>query len=245
MGIQLHEYTTKSGEVILYTGKPDFARLEVLAEGFGDVWHSSLDQGFKNIFPELVYQTATFFWFVRDLENLDLCVNWRLNPEAFAVRKSVWETLGGFDEAYQNPIMQALDFGFNTVRNYGGVALYVKGLYEAQSANPIITVKDRYAFFIRNFKIDHALFMVYRKGLWNLKEWLALWYAKKNFIKKQPTTLVKARTLKPLAGNPTVSYIIPTMMRQDFTLQLLSDLQQQTYKPTQVVVVDASPENLS
>jgi hypothetical protein len=67
MGIQLHEYITKSGEVILYTGKPDFSRLEVLASGFGDVWHSSLDQGFKNIFPELVYQTATFFWFVRDL----------------------------------------------------------------------------------------------------------------------------------------------------------------------------------
>lgn len=243
MGIQLHEYITKSGEVILYTGNPDFSRLEVLAAGFGDVWHSSLDQGFKNIFPELVYQTATFFWFVRDLENLDLCVNWRLNPEAFAVRKSVWETLGGFDEAYQNPIMQALDFGFNTVRNYGGVALYVKGLYEAQSANRIITVKDRYTFFIRNFKIDHALFMVYRKGLWNLKEWLALWYAKKNFKKKQSTRLVKARMLKPLEGNPTVSYIIPTMMRQDFTVQLLADLQQQTYKPTQVVVVDATPEN--
>ena len=66
MGIKLNEYITKSGEVILYTGKPDFSRLEVLAAGFGDVWHSSLDQGFKNIFPELVYQTATFFWFVRD-----------------------------------------------------------------------------------------------------------------------------------------------------------------------------------
>ena len=61
MGIQLHEYITKSGEVILYTGKPDFSRLEVLAEGFGDVWHSSLDQGFKNIFSTTAAQTGVAF----------------------------------------------------------------------------------------------------------------------------------------------------------------------------------------
>ena len=32
-------------------------------------------------------------------------------------------------------------------------------------------------------------------------------------------------------------------MRQDFTLNLLSDLSKQTYLPTQVIVVDATPEN--
>lgn len=244
MGIKLNEYITKSGEVILYNGTPDFSRLEELSEGFGDVWHSSLDQGFKNIFPEIVYQTATFFWYVKDLENLDLCINWRINPYQFAVRKSVWETLGGFDEDLINPIMQGLDFGYNTVRGNGGIVLYVKGLFEAgNEENLTITTKDRYVFFIKNFKIDHAIFMVYRKGLWNLKEWAALFYAKRNFKKKHHKAIVQARVLEPLQGNPTVSYIIPTMMRQDFTLQLLSDLQNQTYKPTQVVVVDATPEN--
>jgi glycosyltransferase involved in cell wall biosynthesis len=34
------------------------------------------------------------------------------------------------------------------------------------------------------------------------------------------------------------------MMRQDFTIQLLNDLNNQSYLPTQVIVVDATPENL-
>ena len=41
-----------------------------------------------------------------------------------------------------------------------------------------------------------------------------------------------------------MSYIIPTMMRQDFTLKLLNDLENQTYKPFEVIVVDATPENV-
>ncbi|WP_431243026.1 glycosyltransferase family 2 protein [Flavobacterium sp. P21] len=40
-----------------------------------------------------------------------------------------------------------------------------------------------------------------------------------------------------------MSYIIPTMMRQDFTLRLLQDLAVQTYPLSQVVIVDATPEN--
>nr|MBP6556915.1 family 2 glycosyl transferase [Flavobacterium sp.] len=163
MGIILNEYTTKSGEIILYKGSPNFERLEELAGGFGDVWHSSLDQGFKNIFPEIVYQTATFFWYVKDLENLDLCINWRINPHQFAVRKSIWDAFDGFDTDYQNPIMQALDFGYNTLRANGGIVLYVKGLFEdKREENLSISTKDRFAFFIKNFKIDHAIFMVYR-----------------------------------------------------------------------------------
>lgn len=59
--IQLKEYTTASGEILLYAGLPDFQQLEVLSTGAGDIWHSSFEQGYKNAFPELVYQTAVFF----------------------------------------------------------------------------------------------------------------------------------------------------------------------------------------
>jgi glycosyltransferase involved in cell wall biosynthesis len=243
--IFLNEYVTASGEIILYNGNPNFEKLEDLSNGVGDIWHSSFEQGFKNAFPEIVYQTATFFWYVKDLDNLDLCMSWRINPFAFAVRKSVWETLNGFDKEYENPIIQAFDFGFNTVRNYGGVVLYAKGLYENEDIQKIaITRRDRYAFYIKNFKKDHAIFMIYRKGVFNILEWKAYLFAKKKFKQRSETLIVKPRKLKPIKGNSTVSYIIPTMMRQDFTFQLLEDLQNQTYKPTQVVVVDATPENL-
>jgi len=240
----LKEYKTVSGEIILYTGNPNFELLELLSLGAGDIWHSSFEEGYKNAFPELVYQTATFFWYLNDFDNLDECVSWRVNPNAFAVRKSVWETLNGFDAEYLNPQMQALDFGYNALRNSGAVPLYVKGLFEEAKIEEInITAKDRYAFFIKNFKLEHAIFMLYREGFWKWKEGQAFFYAKKHFRKMDPKPTIKPRTLHPIEGNPTVSYIIPTMMRQDFTLQLLQDLASQTYPPAQVVLVDATPEN--
>lgn len=241
---QLKEFKTNGGESIFYTGKPNFDRLEELSQGAGDIWHSSFEQGYKNAFSELVYQTATFFWYLNDFDNLNECVSWRINPNAFAVRKSVWETLNGFDKDYKNRQMQALDFGYNALRVSGAVPLYVNGLFEAAAKEAInITAKDRYTFFIKNFKLEHAIFMLYREGFWKMKEWQAFFYAKKHFRKTYSKQIIKPRTLNPIRGNPTVSYIIPTMMRQNFTLQLLNDLANQTYPPSQVVLVDATPEN--
>lgn len=238
-----NEFVTTTGEIILYNGKPDLEKLEILSSGVGDIWHSSFEQGYKNAFPELVYQTATFFWYINDFDNLDECVSWRINPDFFAIRKSVWETLGGFDPEYQNPQIQALDFGYNALRNSAAIPLYIKGLFENNAKDKInITVKDRYTFFVKNFKKEHAVFMLYRKGLWKLKEWNAFFYASKNFTKSNTKPVVKPRDLKEITGNPTVSYIIPTMMRQDFTLKLLNDLVNQNYPVSQVVVVDATPE---
>ena len=238
------EYKTVSGEIILYTGDLNTQRLEDLANGYGDIWHSSFEQGYKNAFLDIAIQGSVLFWYVIDFDDLDECVSWRINPNHFAVRKTVWELLGGFDDDFDGIQMKALDFGFNALRFQGVVPLYVKGLFETETKESVeISTRDRYIFFIKNFKIDHALFMIYRKGLFNLSEWSAYRFASNNFQQRKESSIVSPRKLKPIEGNPTVSYIIPTMMRQDFTCQLLEDLQNQTYKPTQVVIVDATPEN--
>jgi len=240
--MKLEEYKSDSGLIILYVGQPDFEKLEQLAMGAGDIWHSSFEQGYKNVFPELVYQTATFFWYLNDFDNLEQCVSWRVNPNAFAVRKTVWDTLNGFDTEYKNPQIKALNFGYNAVRNSGVVSLYVKDLFTTFEIEKInISARDRYTFFIKNFKLGHALFMIYRQGFWKWKEWDAFFYAKNNFKKSKLKPIVKPRVLKEIDGNPKVSYIIPTMFRQDYTLQLLADLESQSFAVTQVVVVDATP----
>ncbi|HJS01102.1 MAG TPA: glycosyltransferase [Flavobacterium sp.] len=242
--MKLKEYKTDSGEIILYNGIPNFEKLEVLSNGPGDIWHSSFEQGYKNAFPELVYQSAVFFMYINDFDNLEECVSWRINPNQFAIRKSVWETLKGFDQEYKSTQLQALDFGYNALRNSGAIPLYSKGLFEAKSKDEInITVKDRYVFFRKNFKIEHSVFMLYRKGFWKWNEWNAFLFAKKNFKQTIHRPIVKHRTLLKIEGKPTVSYILPTMLRQDFALQLLEDLANQAYPVSQVVIVDATPES--
>lgn len=242
MGIELQQYTNSKGEIICYNGNPDLQMLEGLSHGYGDIWHSSADQGYKNAFAEVINQTPTF-WYINDLEGLDSYVNWRINPNQFAIRKSVWETLGPFEKAYSSTQMAALDYGYNALCYSGVIPLYVKGLFAPVPEKISIPLSDKYGFFIRNFKKAHAHYMLYRTGFWNPKHWLALSKAKKQFRLKDGDILFPPRGLQPIKGNPTVSYIIPTMLRQDFTLNLLGDLAHQSYLPSQVIVVDATPRD--
>ena len=240
----LQEYTTASGEIIVYTGNPNFEKLEQLAKSYSDIWHSSFEQGYKNAFPDLAHQSSVLFWYINDFEGLNQAVSWRINPNHFAMRKSVWEALGGFDTDYENTQMQAFDFGYNALRNQGAIPMYCQGLFSTTAIEKItISARDRYVFYIKNFKTDHALFMLYRKGFWKFSEWKAFITAKNNFKQEFNKPLFSPRKLNEIQGNPSVSYIIPTMQRQNYTLQLLEDLAQQKYQPTQVIVVDATPEN--
>lgn len=242
MKFELKEYVTESGEILLYTGNPDFVKLELLSNGAGDIWHSSFEQGYKNAFPELVYQTAVFFMYLNDFNDLDECISWRVNPNAFAVRKSVWEISNGFDLDFQNPQMQALDFGFQCIRFLGVVPLYVKNLFmKAEKEIVFISQSDRHLFFRKNYKSSHAIFMIYRIGFWKISEWQTLFRVSNDFQKRSRSAILPARKLNDIKGVPTVSYIIPTMFRQEYTLQLLDDLAVQNYKPHQVVVIDATP----
>jgi hypothetical protein len=72
---------------------------------------------------------------------------------------------------YENLQMQALDFGYNSLRNQGVVPIYVRGLYKEVVTEKItISPRDRYVFYIKNFKIDHALYVI-SKGIWRISEW--------------------------------------------------------------------------
>jgi len=240
--IELKEHITASGEVLLYNGHPDLKMLDALALGEGDIWHSSLDQSFKNVFPEIIYQTVVYFWYANDFDALEKSVSWRINPNAFVIRKQVWDTFGGFDLDYENIQTSALDFGFNTLRYQGVIPLYIKGLFEGIIEEVNISTKDIYTFYIKNFKRSHSIYMLFRRGFYKFNDLHSFRYANRKFKFKEKTSVLKPRGLQPIQGTPKVSYIIPTMMRQEFTLNLLNDLEHQTYKPFEVIVVDATPE---
>lgn len=242
--MNLKQYITTCGEELLYAGSPDISLLDTLVKGPGDLWHSSLDQGFKNTFPELVYQTAVFWWFLNDFDDLDQSINWRINPDMFVVRKKVWELFNGLPSDYESEKMAAFDFGFRLLRYGGGVPMYAKGLYPAHHNEVKIPIEDSYIFYRKNFKLQHSYYMLARKGIQNpFKEWRAFRRAKAKMPEKNIFPVVTPRKLKMINTNSSVSVIIPTMSRQDFTLQLLEDYERQNFPVKEVIVVDATPEN--
>lgn len=239
--MELNIYITKKGEKILYTGSPNFEMLDELAEGPGSCWHSSLDQGFKNCFEDLVFQTAVYWWFLNDFESVDKSVNWRINIKAFAIRASVWEQIGGLDYTYDNWLMEGVDLGYNLLRNFFAIPMYIKGLYPSLSDNKInFSKKDIYKFYFRNFKNHHAFYMLLRKGIFKISE-INAYLKSKNTVKRKDI-IIPSRKLNPIIGKPTVSLVIPTMKRQEYAQILLEDHKNQTYLIKEAIIVDATPE---
>ncbi|MEG9328943.1 glycosyltransferase [Salinimicrobium catena] len=238
---QLKKYVCHNSEVLLYTGEPNLELLDDLARGPGDLWHSALDQGFKNLFLEVQYQTAVFWWFLNDFDDLSQCVSWRINPYCFVVREKVWETFGGFPADYASAVTSALDLGFRLLRYGGGIPLHVDGLYEPIKGNHRISAEDRYIFFRKNFKKRHLYYMFLRELRNNpLREWKAYIKSEKINPGKNSFPVISKRALLSIEREIKVSVVIPTMNRQDFVFQLLKDFQNQSYPVHEVVIVDAT-----
>ena len=240
----LKEYTTNSGVKLLYVGDPNFSKLEELVNGCGDLWHSSLDQGFKNAFEDVIYQTAVYWWYLNDFDNLEECVSWRVNPNAFVVRKEVWEqNLKGFDANYKGDFIKGIEIGYNLLRNLSGIPLHIKGLFKAEENTVKVSRFDRYVFYRKYFKIHHSYYMMNKKGIFNFpKELAAFQQVKKCYKTLHKYNVVPPKKLNELVGNPTVSLVIPTMKRQKYTQLLLEDHKNQTYQISQAVIVDATPK---
>ncbi len=241
---QLKEYTTKSGVAVLYCGNPNLSKIDELVLGCGDLWHSSLDQGFKNAFEDIIYQTAVYWWYLNDFDNLDECICWRVNPNEFVVRKNVWNTnLKGLDSNYKGDFIKGIDLGYSLLRNLGGIPLYIKGLFQALENDVEVSPFDRYVFYRKHFKIHHSYYMMNKKGVFNFgKELSAFQQAKRGYKKQDSYSIVAPRKLNEIKGKPTVSLVIPTMKRQKYTQLLLEDYKNQTYQISQVVIVDATPK---
>lgn len=235
-------YTTSNDEILYYFGDPEVSFLENLTNEAGDLWHSGLDMGYANLFPELIYQTATFWWYLNDFLNKEKTISWRVPFNAFVIKKSLWDLLEGFDKDYQTDTMRGVDLGYRALREAHAVPMYVQGLFKSKEPKvDKISSLDNYLFFKKHFKKEHSLYMLFNKGLWKFNEWKD--YKKAANYNRVVTKVLGVKELEPLKGKPTVSYVIPTMLRQDFTCQLLKTLANQTYPPSQVVIVDATPQD--
>ena len=238
----MREYITNKGELLLYRGNPNFAMLDNLADGPGHLWHSSLDQGFRDAFQELVYQTATFWWFINDFSDLPRCISWRVNPNEFVIRSSAWSLLGGFDDDYQGDFSKGIEIGYCLLRELGGVPLHIEHLFPKSENTVEISTYDRYLFYRKHFKEYHSKYMLLRQPLLNWHDEIWNFIQVKNInINFRNKRFLPLKKLNPIDDGLSVCVVIPTMFRQAYTRRLLEDYRQQTYLPKKIIVVDATP----
>src|ERR1700730_9079423 len=229
--------TKIAGEEILIHGSPDLDLLKKEIAGPGDLWHSGLLRGCDNLFHELVYATQVYWFYLNDADSSVRSVSWRVDSTAFAFRLSAWQALGGFDAAYSSGVARAIDLGFRLVR-LGGIPLHVPGLFPPLNGKVIdkasLQQADKYLFFARHFKREYRLYAYVREAMKRrapIRELAALRQAEK-LARSTPAPIahpVPSRPLRPLPNpGPKVSAIVPTLRRQSYTANLLSDYLLQT-----------------
>lgn len=236
------------GGEYLVCGRPDPEILACSLDGPGDFWHSGLLRATAALLPELKYWTPCGWWYLNDADPAISSVSWRADAGAFAVRRSAWECLDGFDRAFWSDAARGLDFGFRLLRS-GGVPLHVPGLYPAaEEPGPPLPREDVYLFFVRHFKRDYRRYLLFRESIRRMtpaSEWKALREAERRAAAIAPPhgRAIPPRPLLPLANpRPRVSVILPTMGRQEYAANLLQDLAGQTLSPCEVFLIDATPE---
>jgi GT2 family glycosyltransferase len=240
----------EAGQEYVAFGDPDQYALPELLRGPGDLWHSGLERGCGGLLGELKYWSACGWWYLNEASPLISSVSWRVDATGFVARRSAWESLGGFDLAYTSGLARGLDFGFRLL-NAGGVPLHVPELFRADAAAeryPALSRRDLYLFFVRHFKREYRLYMLFRETLRRRRpaeEWRA-WQEAEGAAADLPAPKVRPvrpRALRPLSHPvPKVSVVIPTMGRQEYTASLLEDYCRQTLPPHEIFVVDATPE---
>lgn len=241
------QYRCNNGEILLYSGEPDIAMLEELEAGPGDVWHSSLDQGYCSAFPDVVYYATAIWWYLHDFKDVERCISWRVPSSHMVVRERVWDASAGLDYRFESAVMQDLDFGYRMLWHKRVVPMYVRGLFSPDvTLDPVYQDWERYLFYNKHFKVSHALFMFVNKilsGSSLIRELKAVQIAR---IKANESNTVNESSHDiPSVGEVSarrVSVVLPTMRRQAYARALLEDYARQSLKPHEVIVVDQTPE---
>ncbi len=222
---------------IVVFGEPDAAVLDSLLEGQGDLWHSGLNRGCAGLLAELKYWRPDW-WYLNDFDPTRPGVCWRVDGEAFVIRREVWERLGGFDAAYLSDAAKGLDFGFRLLKA-GGVPLHVPGLFPAMARPRALPRTDVHVFFARHLRRDRCVYACVRTAEWRAFRAAA---ARVRRSPAPPRAAIPPRRLEPLPEPaPAISVILPTMGRQRLAAEFLDDLARQSLPPKEVFVVDATP----
>lgn len=244
--LTFREHRCSNGEILLYTGEPDVSLFEEITTGPGDVWHSSLDQGYRDAFPDVVYYATAHWWYVHDYADVNRCVSWRVSCSHMVIRKKVWDATGGLDMRYESAVMRDVDFGYRVLWYCRAVPMYYRGLFSPEVAlDARYNDWERYLFYFKHFKREHTAFMCVRKilsGTSPVMELRAIREARqRNLPPVQTPVAICVMSPSGDMTNRKVSVVLPTMRRQAFARALLEDYAAQSLKPDEVFVIDQTP----
>lgn len=224
---------------------PDDLILSNVSELPGDVWHAGLRLGVAGL-PRSTDFVRPTWMFSRDPDQSIVATSWRISLRACLARTEVLRQLGGMDARFETIEAAGLDMGHRYLAN-GAIVRHVPQLV-SPNATAIETRLKPY---------DELRFVRNQYG----RQWV-YWAAIRALASKW-SALAVARALLRLQGAPPhpspapycltrdeeapvdrarwhdrISVLIPTIERYGYLRNELAQLQDQTIRPRDIIVVD-------
>lgn len=230
---------------------PDPAVVHRLLQGPCHVWHAGLLLGHVGL-PDAWNLCHGRAMFSRDVDPAIESTSWKLSLRAVIIRNEVISELGGFDPAFDTAAGAALDAGLRWIRR-GALMRHVPDLLPAAPDgpdDPRPTVADDVRIVERHLGARWALWAFargLRKGSSSVREAPAALRALRE--PHLPTGATEGLPIPEHAAaaepDPAarVTVLVPTVGRYQFLEQLLVQLDGQSRRPDEVVVVDQNPED--
>ncbi len=229
---------------------PDPALVHQLLQGPCHVWHAGILLGQADR-PEawnLCHGRAMFSY---DVDASRESTSWKMSLKAVIIRNEVMEALGGFDPAFDTASGAALDAGLRWIRR-GALMRHVPGLAPEATAADAETPPsevDGIRIVERHLGARWALWALVRgvrKGLIGVRSGpRALRALREPHLPLSAAVglpVPEPAVAAPVDRSARVTVLVPTVGRYGFLEQLLVQLDGQTRRPDEVVVVDQNEE---
>lgn len=229
-------------------GNPDINKIMEIISKPGDVWHAGLSLGMKDA-PDILKFVSPGWTLIIDPDSDIESSSWRLSLRCCLLRADVLRQMGGPSELFDTLEAASLELGYRYVNN-GVFTRYIPGLSGSTSLEKVsIPIQDQFKFLSLYYPKQWrcwALCRAFLKGRINsfheLKSILTIIRETKiyhcdNYHHPLPKETTKG------TPNASVSVLIPTLSRYSYLTELIPQLEAQTVKPKEIIVVDQTPTN--
>ncbi len=240
--------TTLSGNpeaVLLWNsqlGPPSEQLCVQLLKKSGDLWHAGLSLGTSGA-PYTLDTTRPAWMLGVDPPSDIECTSWRAHPHCSLIRTALIRALDGFDSEFLSAEGAMLDFGLRAIRA-GALCRHIPHLVGGHSAHERfeLPLEDAFRIVSKDQGVKWLGWALAAAiGQISPSKALRLWGRLKSVPRSSVTYQPHTHQVTP-DYRPEVAVIIPTLNRPRQLERLLPQLDAQTIRPTEVHVVDQTPE---
>lgn len=227
-----------------HLGPPPPDRVQRALSLPGDLWHAGLKLGMSGLPDTIDFVTPT--WMLNADPDPDIeASSWRLSLHACLVKSKVLRYMGGPHPTFRTLEGAALELGHRYIRS-GVMMRHVPWLIESrQPSQPDIPFEDELRFNHYRWGKSWALWTVFR-AVWSgyvppLAAAKALGHVWRDTHPRDPSPYPHSPSAITASSDAAVSVLIPTIDRYPYLHKVLDQLENQTHRPHEVIVVDQTP----